>query len=460
MPPTGGDVAGAGNPRRHRRVARRRPRGLREPAESGAHRGRRRDRGGRRLDPGTGAPRASRTRHEPAGSGRRSGARRVGKRRLAGRRGLAGAGIAYATHEWIRLPRHGWPRGTDVRERAPIDGMGLARAGAAGRSATHSGHSRRTSSGPFRQRRGSSRHHDTHLAHRSRHPARRAARGRNGGRLRRRRAPGERGHDHRVAAGAFLSPARAHLLLRGRRGARQHGDDERRRGRILASRRLRGVARPRPHRRHARHDHRPAGPLRAQQRRMRLWGDVDFEDEKTRVQADSVLYHEDTGFGEAFGQSSSPISKPARKRAARTRSTTARPAWRGSIHSRTWCCAPPATGHRCRSRRRAHESRSDRGACPWSTCESSAPARPRSPTRRGSSVRTTDSSCGDIRSCCAATRACRVNRSTCTTMAATSSASWCAAPPEWCNRAPTRPGFRIRTWSKAIRRHFTSRRAN
>jgi len=32
-----------------------------------------------------------------------------------------------------------------------------------------------------------------------------------------------------------------------------------------------------------------------------LWGNVDFRDERTRVQADSVLYHEIDGTGEAFG---------------------------------------------------------------------------------------------------------------------------------------------------------------
>ena len=34
---------------------------------------------------------------------------------------------------------------------------------------------------------------------------------------------------------------------------------------------------------------------------MRLWGEVDSRDAKTRIQADSVLYHEDTGLGDAWG---------------------------------------------------------------------------------------------------------------------------------------------------------------
>jgi lipopolysaccharide assembly outer membrane protein LptD (OstA) len=36
-------------------------------------------------------------------------------------------------------------------------------------------------------------------------------------------------------------------------------------------------------------------------RLLRLWGHVDFRDEATRVQADSVVYREDTGLGEVFG---------------------------------------------------------------------------------------------------------------------------------------------------------------
>lgn len=37
------------------------------------------------------------------------------------------------------------------------------------------------------------------------------------------------------------------------------------------------------------------------ERRLRLWGNVDSHDAQTRVQADSIVYQEDTGLGEAFG---------------------------------------------------------------------------------------------------------------------------------------------------------------